>query len=215
MLDLNSIDSREDFKWDLITRAAKDREFCTSLKRNPHAVLEQELGKERARDVAIEVHQEKPREIYFLINYNPNLPKKADQIQIHEDDNPEAVLVKKAWKDPQYRKELLRDPPAKFKSEFGRPLPGDATLKVLEEESPNRLHLILPAFVYQQELGGGSTSELELSADELNQVAGGMDCIASAAWAWLTKKIVGDPKPPSGQGSTSSCGCNSSSGVRG
>jgi len=199
MLDVNSINSREDFKWDLINRAFKDPEFSSSLKENPHDVLEQELGKDGARGLTLEVHQESPKDIYFLINYNPNLPEKAGQIKIDPDDNPEAVLVKKAWKDPEYRKELLADPHGKFMREFGSPMPSDRTLRVLEERR-DQLHLILPTVILQQELGQDASA---LTDKDLEQVSGG------GVFGWIARKLGLNPYTHTGSS------CSSSSGVRG
>jgi hypothetical protein len=199
MLDLNSINSREDFKWDLISRAFKDPEFSSSLKENPHSVLEQELGRDVARGITLAVHQESPKDIYFLINYNPDLPQKAGQIKVESDDNPEAVLVKKAWKDPEYRKELLADPHDKFLREFGSPMPSGRTLRVLEE-GRDQLHLILPAAIHQQELGQDASA---LTDQDLEQVTGG------GVWGWIKTKLGIDPYTHTGSS------CSSASGVRG
>lgn len=170
MLDLNSIDSREDFKTLLATRAIKDANYRQALLNNPGPILERELGHDGAAHIKLFSHQEKPGSLTYIINYNPALPQSAPNIHINQDDSLEAILVKKAWKDPKYRQELLADPKSKLAEVIGEPVPPTLDFKVFEESRDN-LHLRIPveALQVQEE----AESDGELSEAELEGVAGG------------------------------------------
>jgi hypothetical protein len=82
----------------------------------------------------------------------------------------EAQVIKKAWKDPAYRDELVKDPKACIEKEMqqfqeGAKLPDDIHIKVVEESS-NTLYMVLPQ-------NPADVADRELSDDELDDVAGG------------------------------------------
>ena len=201
MLNLDSIDSREDFKWSLIHKASKEPDFQSLLRRDPSAAVKQVLDIDTG--LRVSVHQETPAEVFCLINYNPALPAAADNITIKPDDNNEAVMVKKAWKSADYRKRLLSDPAGTFRQEFGQSMPAGRELRVLEE-GRNELQIILP--VALADGAASAKASAELSDAELDTVSGG------GVFSWLLGKLGVNP---SSSGNTSHCGCNSSSGVRG
>lgn len=204
MLDLDSIDSREDFKYEMIYRAYKEPDFRRRLRSDPQAALGDALGGWDEEDVKLIVHETERDHLFFLINYHPD-PATAAQIEISPTDNLEEVVVKKAWKDPQYRRELVADPEPKIREEQGVSLPAGIKLNVLEEDR-NTLQLILPQSVSDQDKDDRATAEL--TEAQLEQVTGG------GIFEWIASKLP-PPRPPSGEGNTSYCGCTSSSGVRG
>lgn len=205
MLDLNSINSREDFKWDVIRKAHKDSAFRSALRDDPAGTLASMAGQPGLR---AELHQEGPERVYFLINYNPDLPGAADAITVNPTDNPEEVVVKKAWKDPGYRARLMSDPEAVLRGEFGAGMPVGAKLTVLEEDR-DTLQIILPASVDGDTVPTPAPGG-ELSDAELESVAGG------GLWSWIATKLGYTSSTSSCNASTNSgsCGCTSASGVR-
>ena len=170
MLDLNSIDSRENFKTLLATRAIKDANYRQSLLNNPKAILERELGPEMASRVELVSHQEVPDSLTYIINYNPKVPQDSASIRINPGDPMEAVLVKKAWKDPQYRRELLADPRSKLAQEVGAEVPRNFSFNVFEE-SREKMHLRIPVEALQVQ--AEAEQDAELTDEELENVAGG------------------------------------------
>lgn len=205
MLNLNSINSREDFKWEVIRKAHTDSAFRSALRQDPAGTV----GKMAKVDgLKVNLHQETPDNVYFLINYNPDLPGGAGAITVNPTDNPEEVVVKKAWKDPAYRAKLVANPDAVLRAEFGAGMPVGAKLMVLEE-GKDTLELILPANL-DSDTGAAPAASSELSDEELEGVAGG------GFFSWLAVKLGMTSSSSSCNASTNSgsCGCTSASGVR-
>ena len=205
MLDLNSIDAREDFKITLIEKALKDPGYWNSLVQDPQTVLVQELGPEQAQDISIEVHQEKKDKIFFCINYNPNSPQNVASIKINANDSVEEKVVKKAWKDLDYRRELLSNPASKVIEETGRDTLPPVEIEVLEE-SRNQLHLILPEEAAT--MSAENQDDTELSEEELDSVAGG-------GYWYDFKQAVKRVTSIGDACIVTKSGCSSASGVRG
>jgi hypothetical protein len=55
----------------------------------------------------------------------------------------ESRLIARAWKDPEFRKQLLRDPKAVLEQEAGEKIP-EQTRVVALEERPDVLYLVVP-----------------------------------------------------------------------
>lgn len=205
MLDLNSIDAREDFKIALIEKAMKDPGYWNSLVQDPQTVLVKELGPDQAQAISMQVHQEKKDKIFFCINYNPKSPQDIASLKINADDSVEEKVVKKAWKDLNYRRELLSNPASKVIEETGRDMLPSVEIEVLEE-SQSQLHLILPEEAAT--LANDAQDTEELSEAELDAVSGG------GAWNDFKQAVkrvtsIGDACI------VTKAGCSSSSGVRG
>ena len=76
----------------------------------------------------------------------------------------QAAVVKKAMEDASFKEMLLKDPKGTVSKEFGITLEDGINVKAIEEDATT-ITLFVPA------------SQSELSADELDHVAGG-GCIA-------------------------------------
>ena len=80
----------------------------------------------------------------------------------------ETQLIEKAWKDPVFRKEVVRDPKGMFEKYVGQKLPDKVNI-IVHEEDANTLHFSIPR----------APSNLnELSDEELEKVAGGTDVVS-------------------------------------
>jgi hypothetical protein len=162
MLDLHSVDSRENFKALLIDRAAKDSQFHQALMTNPSAILDQELGAS-ARQVSLEAHEEKPLTYYLVVTYHPQ--DTLNQVQVNPDEGIESTVVKKAWLNPAYKQELLHNPKKVIQEEANVFVPDNVTINTFEENL-NKLHVVIPMEAREAE-------DRELDDMELEAVAGG------------------------------------------
>lgn len=86
----------------------------------------------------------------------------------------EAHIIAQAWKDEAYKQELLSNPKAVIEREFGVQLPAETNVQVLEE-NPINLYFVLPM--------RPNLSEVELSEEQLEAVAGGATPVAVATIA--------------------------------
>ena len=77
----------------------------------------------------------------------------------------EAEVIKKTWEDDKFRQELLANPKATLAKFFDIAFPENVSLAI-HEESPTRMHLVLPT-------KPGTDGSEELSDDDLSSVAGG------------------------------------------
>src|ERR1044072_131451 len=78
-------------------------------------------------------------------------------------------LIEKAWKDPQFKAKVVRDPKGMLEQHLGKTLPQEVKIYV-HEEGNNTLHFSIPP----------SPSKMaELSDDDLAKVAGGTEVWAS------------------------------------
>jgi len=79
----------------------------------------------------------------------------------------ETRLVEKAWKDPVFRKDIVKDPKGMLEKHTGQKLPEQLRIFVHEEDA-NTLHFSIPP----------APSNLnELSDEDLEKVAGGTDIV--------------------------------------
>jgi predicted secreted hydrolase len=198
MLDLNSLDSREDFKLALLNRAIKDAEYRQTLMKHPAVVLEQELGRDVASRLTLAAHQESNKQIFFVVNFNPKKPETLGALKVDKQEGVEAVLVKRAWKDPQYKAELLANPKAKIRDEFGVAFKEDVKIEVFAE-TPTDMHIVIPKTVLSQDAAEARLED-ELSQEDLDVVSGGV----CSVWNWVVSKTYKHPESQS-----------SASGVRG
>ena len=82
----------------------------------------------------------------------------------------ETQLIEKAWKDPVFRKEVVRDPKGMFEKYTGHKLPAKVNI-IVHEEDANTLHFSIPQ----------APSNLnELSDQDLEKIAGGTDIVVTA-----------------------------------
>jgi len=83
----------------------------------------------------------------------------------------ETRLIEKAWRDPVFRKDIVKDPKGMLEKHTGQKLPGQLRIYVHEEDA-NTLHFSIPS----------PPSNLnELSDEDLERVAGGTDLVVFTA----------------------------------
>jgi hypothetical protein len=205
MLNLDSIDSREDFKASLVTKAMKDCMYLRTLLKDPEEILRKELGSDLANGLTLKSHQETAKSLSFVITYNPKDPESLQGMKVDPSEGLESVLVKKSWKDPAYRAELLTDPRAKLQQEFGLEMLPQVSFNIYEENR-STLQLVVPRDALVQD---SNAANRELADAELDAVVGG-DMLGSA-WGWIVDKIGSAPSPSTGLSDCGSC----ASGVRG
>jgi hypothetical protein len=92
----------------------------------------------------------------------------------------EAKIVKRCWKDEEFRKEFLADPAGAFVTYLNVPL---ASLRkiVIHQEEPGSWHIVLPV---------KPASSGELSEEELEVVAGGVSTVSCVSLTIVTAATV-------------------------
>ena len=86
----------------------------------------------------------------------------------------EAKIVALAWSDDEFRRKFVADPKGQFEEHLGTKLPDNLTIRV-HEETPDSVHFVIP----QKPPGDLS----ELSDEDLEKVAGGVDVVTTAVTA--------------------------------
>src|ERR1700677_1580107 len=85
----------------------------------------------------------------------------------------ETQLTEKAWKDSEFKTQVVTDPKGVFESYFGHKLPEQLKIFIHEEDA-NTLHFTIPP----------TPSNLaELSDEDLEKVAGGTDIAMTVLFA--------------------------------
>lgn len=84
----------------------------------------------------------------------------------------EEKIVARAWKDDAFRQKFVADPKGQFEEHLGTKLPEGLTMTAHEEDE-NHLHFVIPVKP-RENLD-------ELSDEDLEKVAGGVDLVTSAA----------------------------------
>jgi hypothetical protein len=141
-----------------LQRVWSDDKFKSNLIKNPKPVLA-ELGLKLDPGVDVEIHENTPKLMNFV------LPKKSDippGVDIEQADPVVGKVVKKAWADAGFKSKLLSNPKSAVAEASGVKLPDTLTVKVYED-SPTLRHLIIPL----------NPANEELSDMELETVAGG------------------------------------------
>ena len=83
----------------------------------------------------------------------------------------ETRLIEKFWKDPDFRKEVVRDPKHLLEKHLGTKLPEQVKIYVHEEDA-NTLHFSIPS---------APSNVSELSDEDLGKVAGGTEFVLGLA----------------------------------
>ena len=111
-----------------------------------------------------------------------NKPNNSKQSTSKTRQEIEAHIIAQAWKDDAYKQELYRNPKQVFEQEFGVQLPAEINVQVLEENSTN-LYFVLPI--------RPDLSEVELSDEQLEAVAGGSTVVCASVVAAAAGAVIG------------------------
>jgi hypothetical protein len=162
----------------LLSKAMKDDAFRQALRHDARAAIATELHLTLPPEVLLHVLEPGPNDIYQILppypaDWPPGLSAEVlEQRLIQGLGNLEEAqqtiargqtrLIAKSWHDASYKQALLANPKAVVQREFGVPLPPEVTVQVFAEDAHTQ-YLVLPP----------ALSDLELSDDQLEQVAGG------------------------------------------
>ncbi len=80
----------------------------------------------------------------------------------------EALIVQRAWKDESFRNEFVADPKATIEKYSGQKLPAEVKVVALAEDDKT-IHFVIPPKPANAD---------ELSDEDLEKVAGGLDVIS-------------------------------------
>ena len=108
----------------------------------------------------------------------------------------EMRLIQKAWKDPEFKQQVVSNPKEMFEQYLGRKLPLELKI-VIHEEDENTLHFSIPP---------APPNTTELSDEELERVSGGTE-------VWFTVTILGSVAAITGAGVGSAIGTAAASTV--
>jgi hypothetical protein len=86
----------------------------------------------------------------------------------------ETALIEKCWKDPEFKRKVVKDPKGMLERHTGQKLPPELKIFIHEEDA-NTLHFSIPL---------APAKLAELSDDQLERVAGGQ-YIADQNVTWL------------------------------
>jgi len=75
----------------------------------------------------------------------------------------ETALIEKCWKDPEFKREVVKDPKGMLERHTGKKLPPELKIFIYEEDA-NTLHFSIPL---------APAKLAELSEEQLERVAGG------------------------------------------
>lgn len=88
----------------------------------------------------------------------------------------ESLIVQRAWKDDAFRHEFVSDPKGTIEKYSGQKLPADLRVVALAEDDKT-IHFVIPPKPANVD---------ELSDEDLEKVAGGLDVFSITALALLT-----------------------------
>jgi hypothetical protein len=139
-------------------RAWNDAEFERRLLEQPRTVLA-ENGIQLPEGVQVQVHKSTANEWDFV------LPEKdtVDLEALKKDGPYAAMVIGRAWDDPEFKQRLIENPAAAFTDLTGLQPPAHVHIDVFEN-TPDTIHFIMPA---------RPTASDELSDADLEAVAGG------------------------------------------
>jgi Nitrile hydratase, alpha chain len=155
--------SRQDLESQLIVRTLKDAAFKQALLANPTEVVDRELGNSLANGTEIQILEETPSTLYFVLPSNPypgcseaellatvsmtyeELARWVLDQQGHRwlDENSSVALVVRAWKDAAFKQQLLSEPEVAIRQVSGHSLPAGVEVRAVEETA-NVLYIVLP-----------------------------------------------------------------------
>jgi hypothetical protein len=171
-----ALNPRTQAEVEIIAKAWKDDAFKQALLDNPKAVVEQELSTTFPTDLKVSVVEAQPNHFYLRLPAKPEIADSlslADLVQSLSETDGEAIatLIAKSRKDVEFKRSLLSDPKTALAAAVGTELPTALEVEILEEDA-NTLVLLLPM--------KPDTSDVELSDEELEGVAGGTASILAA-----------------------------------
>ena len=182
-------------KQQLITKAMKDEAFRAALLRDARTTIAQALQLTRPPEMTLHVLAPGANEVCLVLppypaDWPPGLAVEALEQRLTEGTGQleagqqpvargQARLIAKAWRDTSFKQALLQNPAAVVAREFGTALPAEVTMRVFAEDARTQ-YLVLPP----------ALSDLELSDEQLEQVAGG-EVLAVTLYALGTVVVLG------------------------
>lgn len=133
-----------------------DPAFRSELKNNPKSVIKK-IGLTLSDDINIIIHENTNQDFHFTLNHKGLVNPFEAKSEIID------TIRKKADKDPDFRKHLIKNPLTAV-SDFFKTLPENINIHI-HENSKNTIHFVLPVITMPE--------SDELTDTDLEAVAGG------------------------------------------
>ena len=173
-------------KQQLITKAMKDETLRAALRRDARTTIAQEVQVPLPPEVTLHVLAPDAQTLCLVLPPYPadwptglsvealeqRLTAGTGQLEAAPQTvvRGQARLLAKAWHDAAYKQALLQDPKGVIAREFGTGVPAEVAVQVVAEDAHTQ-YLVLPP----------ALEDLELSDEQLEQVAGG-EVVVATVW---------------------------------
>ena len=188
-----SLRSRRHIEAQLIARALRDELFKQELIAHPKAMVERVLETTLSEDIVVHVVEETDNIVYLVLPAHPLEGVSEPELQTRFgvsledlvtwvlgqqrnlllDEAGSIKLIAHAWREPEFKHELLTNPRATLARECEITVPDSLDIQMLAEDS-HTLYLVLPRLVASQYISA-------LQDAELDTVTGHYDLIVGAS----------------------------------
>jgi formate-dependent phosphoribosylglycinamide formyltransferase (GAR transformylase) len=133
----------------LVQKALKDPKLKAALLKNPNAVVEAEMRVKLPAGLKVKVIEDTASAVHFVLPVDYRLKGNSpgathvSKPAAEDEQRKRQELIERAWSDPAFKAELLKNPKATLSKETGATFPTGASVTILQD-TEKVVHLILP-----------------------------------------------------------------------